>query len=161
SSKSQARRRMSKSYARALGMAIGTGRSHDRRVFVPFLYELRKRKVPVGATEAVQLAKALALGLHEQSPEGFYHVARALCVHSEAQLDAFDEAFGVTFRGAEAKGLELHQQLLDWLEHARESGMPLSEEEKALIEELDLDELRKLFEERLREQKERHDGGNK
>ena len=130
-------------------------------MFVPFLYELRKRKVPVGTTEAVQLARALTAGLHEASLDGFYHVARAVLIHSEAHLDAFDEAFGVHFRGVESAALKLHEELLDWLRDARESGRPLTEEEAALSQALDLEELRKLFEERLREQKERHDGGSK
>ena len=48
-------------------------------MFIPFLYELRARKVPVGTQEAVALAKALSLGLHEDSLDGFYYMARALC----------------------------------------------------------------------------------
>ena len=63
-------------------------------MIVPFIYELRARKVPVGTQEAVALAKALSMGLHESSLDGFYHVARALCVHSETHLDAFDDVFG-------------------------------------------------------------------
>ncbi len=62
-------------------------------MFVDFLYELRRRKVPVGTQEAVALARALERGLHESSLDGFYHVARALLIHSEAHLDAFDQAF--------------------------------------------------------------------
>ena len=61
-------------------------------MFVPFLYELRRRKVPVGTHDAVALAAALAHGLHESSLDGFYFVARALLVHSQAHLDAFDQA---------------------------------------------------------------------
>ena len=62
-------------------------------MIVPFIYELRAREVPVGTQEAVALAQALAQGLHQCSLDGFYHVARALLVHSEAHLDAFDQAF--------------------------------------------------------------------
>jgi uncharacterized protein with von Willebrand factor type A (vWA) domain len=130
-------------------------------MFVPFLYELRKRKVPVGTTEAVQLARALEAGLHGASLDGFYHVARAILIHSEAHLDAFDEAFASHFRGVEAAALKVHEELLEWLREAVERERPLTPEETALGEALDLEELRKLFEERLREQKERHDGGNK
>jgi uncharacterized protein with von Willebrand factor type A (vWA) domain len=130
-------------------------------MFVPFLYELRKRKVPVGTTEAVQLARALEAGLHGASLDGFYHVARAILIHSEAHLDAFDEAFAAHFRGVEAAALKVHEELLEWLREAIERERPLTAEEAALGEALDLEELRKLFEERLREQKERHDGGNK
>ena len=45
--------------------------------FVPFLFELRSRKVKVGTQEAMSLARALSIGLHESSLDGFYHVARA------------------------------------------------------------------------------------
>ena len=44
-------------------------------MFVPFLYELRARKVKVGAQEAMAMARALSLGLHDSSLDGFYHVA--------------------------------------------------------------------------------------
>lgn len=130
-------------------------------MFVPFLYELRARKVPVGTQEAVALAGALKAGLHDSSLDGFYFVARALLIHDEKHLDAFDEAFGKAFHGLEGKALELHQQLLDWVKEARQRLPALTDEERALLEQLEPDELQRLFEERLREQKERHDGGNK
>ncbi len=130
-------------------------------MFVPFLYELRKRKVPVGATEAVNLAAALKAGVHESSLDGFYHVARALLIHSEAHYDAFDDAFATYFRGAEAKGLELRQEILDWLKDAVENPGELTDQEKALLEDLDVEEIKRRFEELLREQDERHDGGNR
>ena len=59
-------------------------------MFVDFLYELRKRKVPVGTQEAVALAEAISKGLHESSLDGFYQVSRALMIHSEQHLDDFD-----------------------------------------------------------------------
>jgi uncharacterized protein with von Willebrand factor type A (vWA) domain len=129
-------------------------------VFVPFLFELRKRKVKVGLQEAMALARALGMNLHDTSLDGFYHVARALCVHTEADLDAFDEAFLACFRGVEAKSLDLVKELEEWLSDPR-ARKELSPEELAMLQHLDLEELRRLFEERLREQKERHDGGNR
>ena len=69
-------------------------------MFIEFIYELRERKVPVGTQEAVALAKALSLGLHGSSLEGFYDVARALLVHHEKHLDDFDVVFAAHFRGA-------------------------------------------------------------
>lgn len=129
-------------------------------MFVPFLYELRRRKVPVGTHEAVALAKALEQGLHDSSLDGFYYLARALLVHSEAHLDAFDQAFATHFKGVEAAALQIHEQLLDWLKEAKEKR-ELTPEERALLEQFDLETLHKLFEERLRTQKERHDGGTR
>src|SRR5215472_11603633 len=106
------------------------------------------------------LARALGMNLHDTSLDGFYHVARALCVHTEGDLDAFDEAFLTCFRGVEAKSLDLVKELEQWLSDPR-VRKELSAEELAMLEHLDLEELRRLFEERLREQKERHDGGNR
>lgn len=130
-------------------------------MFLPFLYELRARGVPVGTTEAVQLARALEAGLHQQSLDGFYHIARALFVHREGHLDDFDQAFLKVFRGVEVASKQLKDDLLEWLRNAAPIEGELSEEERALLENLDPDELERLFNERLAEQKERHDGGNK
>jgi uncharacterized protein with von Willebrand factor type A (vWA) domain len=129
-------------------------------MFVPFLFELRRRSVKVGLQEATALARALAMGLHDSSLDGFYHVARALCVHSEADLDAFDEAFLAHFRGVQSASLELAKELDEWLRDPR-ARKELTPEELAMLDALDLAELRRLFEERMREQKGRHDGGNR
>lgn len=130
-------------------------------MFIPFLYELRARKVPVGTQEAVALAGALKEGLHDSSIDGFYYVARALLVHDEKHLDAFDEAFGKVFEGIERKAIELQQQLLDWLRNAEARLPNLTPEELALLKTFDRAELERMFQERLREQQERHDRGNR
>jgi uncharacterized protein len=130
-------------------------------MLVPFLYELRARKVPVGTQEALALANALQTGLHDSSLDGFYWVARSLLVHSESHLDAFDQAFAKHFKGVEAAALEIHSQLLDWLKQAQARRPTLTPEEQKLLEQLDRETLEKLFEQRLREQKERHDKGDK
>jgi hypothetical protein len=130
------------------------------QAFVPFLYELRARKVKVGPLEAVTLARALLLELHEASFTGFYHVARALLVHKESDLDAFDEAFAAHFRGVPGLSLQLLNELEQWLQDPK-NKKELSAEEYAKLQRLDFEELRKLLEERMREQKERHDGGNR
>jgi uncharacterized protein with von Willebrand factor type A (vWA) domain len=129
-------------------------------MFVPFLFELRKRKVKVGLQEAMALARVLKLGLHDSSLDGFYHVARSLCVHTEGDLDAFDEAYLHCFRGVEGKSAALAKELEEWLRDPK-MRKSLSPEELAMLEHLDPEALRRLFEERLREQKERHDGGNR
>jgi uncharacterized protein len=130
-------------------------------MFIPFIYRLRQYGVPVGTQEALSLAKALAMGLHDSSLDGFYYAARALCVHAEGHLDAFDQAFLAEFRGIEGKHIQLKEELMEWLKDAKLRIEDLSQEEKELVEALDLEELKRLFEERMAEQKERHDRGNK
>ncbi|MCA9621190.1 MAG: VWA domain-containing protein [Myxococcales bacterium] len=129
-------------------------------MLVPFLFELRKRKLRVGPMELNALGKALRAGLHQSTLDGFYHVARALLVHSETELDAYDEAFSSFFRGIESTRFVVDRQIEEWLkdpailEH-------LDPEQLAALKALDLEALRQLFEERLAEQKERHQGGNR
>ncbi|MBX3231836.1 MAG: VWA domain-containing protein [Labilithrix sp.] len=128
--------------------------------FVPFLYELRSRKVRVGAQEATALAKALMLGLHDSSLDGFYHLARAVCVHRESDLDKFDEAFLYHFKGIETQSLELVAELEAWLADPA-NRKELSQEDLDAMKSLDMEELKRLFEERMKEQKGRHQGGNR
>ncbi|MBS2011464.1 MAG: VWA domain-containing protein [Deltaproteobacteria bacterium] len=128
--------------------------------FIPFLYELRARKVKVGAQEALALAKALRFGLHDSSLDGFYHLARAICIHRESDLDKFDEAFLAHFRGITASSIELVNELDEWLKDPANRG-ELSPEEIAQLETLDMEALKKLFEERMKEQRGRHEGGNR
>lgn len=129
-------------------------------MLVPFVYELRKRKLKVGPMELNALAEALTAGVHQSSLDGFYYVARAVLVHSETELDAFDEAFGAYFRGIEKTAFVVTKQMLEWLKDPAKLLM-LSDEEKAALEALDLEQLRELFAQRLAEQKDRHQGGNR
>jgi uncharacterized protein with von Willebrand factor type A (vWA) domain len=127
--------------------------------FVPFLYELRARKVKVGAQEAVALARALRMGLHDSSLDGFYHLARAICVHRESDLDKFDEAFLAHFKGVTADSLELVSELEEWLKDPA-NRKELTAEELAQLQSIDMEALKKLFEERMKEQKGKHQGGS-
>jgi len=129
-------------------------------VIVEFVLELRKQGLKVGPLEALNLTKALLLGLHESSLDGFYDVARALCVHREADLDAFDRAFAARFKGVTATAIDVARALDEWLRNPAKL-MYLSPEERAALKLLDTDELRKMLEERLKEQQGRHEGGNR
>lgn len=128
-------------------------------VLVPFIYELRRRKLKVGPQELLSLARALRLGLHDQSLTGFYHTARSLLVHREQDYDAFDQAFSAHFKGVSETTVAVMSELLDWLQDPKQLE-GLSEQDRLTMQSLDMAEVRRLLEERLREQKERHDGGN-
>jgi uncharacterized protein len=129
-------------------------------VLIDFLFELRARKVPVSTHEWMALMEAMAKGLHESSLDGFYHLCRTLCVKDIALYDAYDEAFLAYFKDVHTDALALTQELQDWLADPRALA-GLTEEQRQMLRELDLEQLRALFEQRLREQKERHDGGNR
>jgi uncharacterized protein len=110
-------------------------------IFVPFLYELRRRKLKVGPTELLALGRALAHDLHDSSLDGFYYVARAILVHREQDLDAFDQAFSSHFKGVVAQSTALQNELLDWLADPQKMA-ELTDEEREALSQFDMEELR-------------------
>ncbi len=128
-------------------------------MFVDFFLLLKDRGLPVTTTEFLNLIKALRAGLARTSLRHFYALSRAVLVKNEAHFDLFDRVFGEYFEGVEFSDL-LSDELLDWLANPK---MPkeLSAEDWAALEKLDLDDLRRKFEEMLKKQEERHDGGNR
>ena len=129
-------------------------------MLVDFLFELRRRKLPVSTHEWMALMEAMAKGLHESSLDGFYHLCRTLCVKDIALYDAYDEAFLAYFKDVHTDALQLTKELQEWLLDPKAMA-GLTEEQRQALRDLDLEQLRELFEKRLREQKERHDGGNR
>jgi hypothetical protein len=129
-------------------------------VLLDFLFELRARKLPVSTHEWMALMEGLALGLHESSLDGFYHLCRTLCIKDIAHYDAYDEAFLAYFKDVHVDALKLTNELAQWLANPRALA-GLTPEQQAAMRAMDLDKLRALFEQRLREQQERHDGGNR
>jgi uncharacterized protein with von Willebrand factor type A (vWA) domain len=128
-------------------------------MFIGFFFHLRAMGLKVGLTEWLTLTRALARGHERASLPVFYHLARSLLVKREAQYDLYDRAFAGWFGGLEEQ-YALDDEVLQWL---MDPVMPreLTDEEKKQLQAMDLDTLRRTFEERLREQKERHDGGNR
>ncbi len=129
-------------------------------MFLDFFYNLRTAGVPISAHNWLALMRAIADGLHENSLEGFYQVSRCLLVPTETHYDAFDQAFGVTFRGVQADLSALVQNLDDWLKDPKQLAY-LDPALRAELEAMDMDTLRRELLERLQEQKKRHEGGNR
>ena len=133
-------------------------------MFRPFLDSLRRHGVPASLREYLDLLGGMQAGLSDWTTEGFYHLARATLVKNEAHLDRFDRAFAETFAGLETVPIETlvaqAQIPAAWLERLAERL--LTPEERAAIEPAgSFDELMRRLRERLAEQKERHQGGNK
>lgn len=126
-------------------------------MFIDFFYLLRSYGVPVSLTEWMALVEALSLGLAHSSLYGFYCLARAVLVKSEAHYDRYDQAFQHYFQGIETPP-ELTEKVLQWLENAL-PPLRISPEERRLFQEWNLDELRRQLEQRLKEQKGEHHGG--
>ena len=133
-------------------------------MFTQFFLLLRARGLNVSLDEWMTFLEALKMGLHGCTVSGFYTLAHATLVKREADFDKFDLAF-LEFFGeiARQQVRELPDELLDWLE-GPELDMLTSDEMRQLLEgleDLDMEEMLRQFEERLREQDSEHNGGNK
>lgn len=130
-------------------------------MLVPFFLTLKQAGVPVTLSEFLALLEALKGGVIEREVEAFYHLARTCLVKDEAHYDRFDRAFAAYFRGAEELFAALMKSVPDdWLKAYAERLM--SDEEKARVAALGgWDELMRTLMQRLAEQRERHEGGNK
>ena len=127
-------------------------------MFVDFFYHLRRLGLKVTITEWLALVKALAMGHSRADLSTFYHLARCLLVKRETDYDTYDRAFASFFRGVE-DDLDITEEILNWL---TDPIVPdISDEDRAKLAELDLDDLLKRFRDLLAEQTERHDGGNR
>lgn len=127
-------------------------------MFTNFFYTLREQKVPVSITEWMTLMEALSRGYISNLDE-FYYLARAILIKNEAHFDHYDAAFQHYFKGIETPS-EITDQVLEWLKDPV-NRLTLTEEERALFDAMDFDELLRELEERLKEQTEQHDGGNR
>ena len=122
---------------------------------------LREGGLKPSITELLTLLDAMNEGVANQSVDDFYYLSRICLVKDETKFDLFDRIFAAHFNGIEdalnALGEEIPEE---WLR--RQAELFLSEEERAQIESLGgFEELMKALQERMEEQKERHEGGNK
>lgn len=134
-------------------------------MFVPFFLNLKAARVPVTLREYLDLLAGMEAGLAEFDVEAFYYLARTALVKDESHIDRFDQVFAHYFRGVEAvSGEPGSSHAVDlpeaWLRKLAEKH--LSEEDKRLVESLGgFDKLMETLRQRLSEQKDRHQGGNK
>jgi uncharacterized protein len=130
-------------------------------MFVAFFRELKTAGVPVTLREYLTLMEAMEKDLAGRRVEDFYYLARATLVKDERNLDKFDRVFGHVFQGLELMSETLTAEIpAAWLKKLAEKY--LTEEERRQIEAIGgLDKLLELLRQRMKEQKGRHQGGNK
>lgn len=135
-------------------------------MFIPFFYKLKEVGVPVTPTSFLTLQKAMSMGLIN-SLDDFYTCARSLLVKSERYFDLYDQVFAFHFDGVPLPDIdgfevdEIARAMLDeWLKNPKQLADALGIDESKLAQ-LTPDQLIDYFKERLKEQKGRHEGGNK
>jgi uncharacterized protein with von Willebrand factor type A (vWA) domain len=128
---------------------------------VRFFLGLREAGVPASVTELLSLLSALEARVAAFSAQEFYWLGRMTLVKDERHFDRYDRVFAEHFAGAERAFAALLADVPpDWLKSLAERLF--TEEERRKVESLGgWDKLLETLRERLAEQKERHEGGNK
>src|SRR6202040_769657 len=130
-------------------------------MFATFFHELKQAGLPVTLREYLTLMEAMERDLAGRRVEDFYYLSRATLIKDERNLDKFARGFGHVFKGLEPRREGLAAEIpAEWLKKLAERY--LTDEEKRQIEAMGgLDKLLETLRRRLREQKSRHQGGNK
>jgi len=135
-------------------------------VFINLFYTLRTYGVPVSTRELLDLYALLETGIVFADREQFYELIRLCMVKDEKYFDKFDRAMADYFEGIDTLDIdELMAKLGDipkeWLELKLDPNN-LTEAQRRLLKKYgSLEALMQALEERLKEQKERHQGGSK
>jgi len=128
-------------------------------MLIDFFFTLKDARIPVSIKEFLTLLDALQKNVISSSIDDFYYLSRITLVKDEVNYDKFDKAFGSYFKGI-ATIFEKHPEIpLDWLQQRLQRE--LTPEQKAALEKYGYDKLMDRLQELLKEQHERHEGGNK
>jgi len=128
-------------------------------MFIDFFFRLKSYGVPVSIHEWMTLHHALSLNVNDCSLTKFYHIGKSVLVKNEIYFDKYDLAFLDTFKDVNTTD-EMLDEILKGLKKVKE--LRLTEEEKMQMEQLNLDEILRNFEEQLKAGHYKgHVGGNK
>jgi hypothetical protein len=130
-------------------------------MFSTLITQLRAQGLPVSITEYLTLMGAMQANVADYNVDDFYFLSRATLVKDERHLDRFDRVFAEVFKGLEKlQGDPTTDIPEEWLRKIAEKN--LTPEELAAIEAMGgFEKLMETLRQRLEEQKERHQGGNK
>ena len=127
-------------------------------MFLTFFYLLRASGINVSLSEWLTLMEGLRMDLHDSTLSGFYTLCRSVLLHSEADFDRFDQVFLEFFKDVKHVD-EVPPEMLKWLEHPELDMVEL--ERLSEITGLSVEEIEKMFAERLQGQDAEHNGGRK
>ena len=133
-------------------------------MFLDFFIKLKDSKIPVSLNEFLIFLDALKIDYVQFDVDKFYYLARTCLVKDERLIDNFDLVFSKYFESIEKielddilKSLEIPK---NWVNKLIDKYF--TEEEKEKIKSLGgFEKLIEALKKRLKEQKKRHQGGNK
>lgn len=130
-------------------------------MFTDFFTLLRASGLPVSLGEWMTLMQALDNGIACEGLSQFYFLCRTVLIKSEADFFRYHKAFLEYFENVIADSEKpLPPELLQWLDKPAVTPNNFDADIARANMRKELDEIRKMFAERLLEQKEQHNGGS-
>ncbi len=130
-------------------------------MFVDFFYQLKAKAIPVSTSELLDLLEVLKHLSAEPNPitvEQFYHIGRNCLIKHTKYYDDYDVVFAQVFHALLNDG-DLKSQIEEWLKNSIKNQLSQQQKDNALF--IPPEKLLEEFQKRLKEQKRRHDGGNR
>lgn len=128
-------------------------------MFTDFLYVCREKGLQISMTEWITFIDALDKGLAYSSIEGIYNLGRMILVKTESDFDKFDIAFLEYFKNVHMEE-ELPADIMKFLDKGDMDTSGLNKEAYQYIVDRDMETTKRMFRERVTEQKQEHNGGN-
>ena len=133
-------------------------------MFLDFFFKLKNAKIPLSLNEFLNLLNAIDNQVISYDVNAFYYLARTCLIKDEKLFDRFDLVFGEYFKAIERIKLEDVMSSMDipddWIKQM--FNRYFTEDEINRIKyQGGIEKLLKTLKQRLKDQKKRHQGGNK
>ena len=133
-------------------------------MFLDFFFKLKNAKIPVSLNEFLNLLNALDNQVISYDVNAFYYLARTCLIKDEKLFDRFDLVFGEYFKSIERIELEDVMSSMnipdDWIKQMFNRYFT-EDEINRIKSQGGIEKLLKTLKQRLKDQKKRHQGGNK
>ena len=133
-------------------------------MFLDFFFKLKNAKIPVSLNEFLNLLNALDNQIISYDVNAFYYLARTCLIKDEKLFDRFDLVFGEYFKSIERIELEDVMSSMDipddWIKQMFNRYFT-EDEINRIKSQGGIEKLLKTLKQRLKDQKKRHQGGNK
>ena len=133
-------------------------------MFLDFFFKLKNAKIPVSLSEFLNFLNALDNQIISYDVNAFYYLARTCLIKDEKLFDKFDLVFGEYFKSIEKIELEDVMSSMDipddWIKQMFNRYFT-EEEINRIKSQGGIEKLLKTLKQRLKDQRKRHQGGNK
>ena len=133
-------------------------------MFLDFFFKLKNAKIPVSLNEFLNFLNALDNQIISYDVNAFYYLARTCLIKDEKLFDKFDLVFGEYFKSIEKIELEDVMSSMDipddWIKQMFNRYFT-EDEINRIKSQGGIEKLLKILKQRLKDQKKRHQGGNK